>query len=261
LFPSLTKENQTEVIRIETRILSPTAINTYMSCPRKFYLRYIKRLRTRPSIHLVRGLVVHKTLHQFHANFPRGPPNRSLKEIQQDLLAIFNREWERAGNRLDYLDMPKQEIDFFRRDSELMLLNFSHWFVKNNLSVPDACESRIWSHNLKAMGIIDAVFSKDDTVILIDYKTSKYANLTDDIQRQAALYALLYQDKYQKIPDAVWIHFLKFPGDPLPIQIDEATLEYGKILIESVREKTVSQNESDYPCKCGGYCERDFAGT
>lgn len=221
----------------------------------------MKRLRTRPSIHLIRGLVVHKTLHQFHENFPRSPPGRPLKEIQEDLLSIFSREWEKAGKRLDNLDMPKQEIDFFRRDSELMLLNFSHWFFKNNLPVPDACESRIWSRNLKAMGIIDAVLLKDNTVILIDYKTSKYANLTDDIQRQAALYALLYQDKYRKIPDAVWIHFLKFPDDPLPIKIDEATIEYGKILIESVREKTVSQNESDYPCKCGGYCERDFAGN
>jgi len=246
------------VIGIETRILSPTAINTYMSCPRKFYLRYIKRRPTRPSIHLVRGLVVHKTLHQFHMNSPRGPPRTSLKEVQQDLLGLFKREWEKAGNRLDALDLPKEEIDFFRRDSELMLLNFSHWFFNNNLPLPDACESRIYSHNLKAMGIIDAVLIRDDAVILVDYKTSKHANLTDDIQRQAVLYALLYYDKYRKIPDVIWIHFLKFPGDPLSIQIDEGTIEYGKILIESIREKTQSLNESDYPCKCGGYCEGDF---
>ena len=38
----------------------------YLSCPRKFYLRYIKRLRTRPSIYLIRGLIVHKTLHEFN---------------------------------------------------------------------------------------------------------------------------------------------------------------------------------------------------
>lgn len=232
-----------------------------MSCPRKFYLRYIERRGTKPSIHLIRGLVVHKTLQQFHTEFPRGPPERSLKEIQEDLLTLFSQEWEKARSRLNALNMPKQEVDFFRRDSQLMLLNFSHWFFDHGLPMPAACESRIWSNNLKAMGIIDAVFKKDSAVILVDYKTSKHAKLTDDIQRQAALYALLYQDKYQKTPDAICIHFLKFPGGPLPIRIDEATLEYGKILIESVRENTVSQNESDYPCKCGGYCERDFSGT
>jgi len=246
------------VIGIETRILSPSAINTYISCPRKWYLRYIERRRTKPSIHLVRGLAVHKTLQHFHANYPRGPPQRTLKEVQDTLLTLFNREWEKAETRLNALNMPGQEIDFFRRDSELMLLNFSHWFFANDLPLPDACEQKIWSHNLRAMGIVDAVIKKDDAVILVDYKTSKYAHLTDDIQRQAALYALLYQDKYQKIPDAVWIHFLKFPEDPLAIPIDDAMLEYAKISLETVREKTRSLNESDYPCTCGGYCERDF---
>ena len=41
-------EKTTEVIRIANRILSPTDINTYLSCPRKFYLRYIKKLPTKP---------------------------------------------------------------------------------------------------------------------------------------------------------------------------------------------------------------------
>ena len=246
------------MIRIENRILSPTAINTYLSCPRKYYLRYIKRLSTRSSIHLIRGLVVHKTLHQFHINMPPGPPELPLDAIQKTLLNAFNTEWQKAGTRLDALKMSKQDIDFYRRDSELMLLNFSHWFIKNNRPLPEACESRIFSHKLKIMGIIDAILSKDSRVILIDYKTSKYARVTDDIRRQAAIYALLYADKYGIMPRAVWIHFLKFPDDPYPIHIDEAILQYGKIVIESVREKTRSQNEAHYPCTCGGYCERDF---
>ena len=50
-------------------------------------------------------------------------------------------------------------------------------------------------------------------------------------------------------------------GEPPRINIDDELLHYGKILIETVREKTTSQNEEDYPCKCGGYCERDFANT
>ncbi len=108
------------------------------------------------------------------------------------------------------------------------------------------------------MGIIDAVHKWGDKIILVDYKTSKHARITNDIMRQAALYALLYDDRYGIMPDAVWIHFLKYPGDPQPIHIDDELLQYVKITIESVREKTRSQDKEDYPCTCGGYCERDF---
>ena len=246
------------MVKIENRILSPTAINTYLSCPRKFFLRYIEKLRTRPSIHLVRGHIVHKTLHRFHENHARAPPQTPLREIRQELLTIFAEEWERAEGSLNALGLSSGEIEFFRDDSEVMLLNFSQWYYRNGMASPDSSEMRIFSQNLRLMGIIDAVHTKNDKVTLVDYKTSKYPNITDDIRRQAAIYALLYEDRYGKAPEAVWIHFLKFPDDPQPIHIDDALLQYATILTESVRKKTMSQNEQDYPCTCGGYCEKDF---
>jgi len=216
------------------------------------------RLRTRPSIHLIRGLIVHKTIHEFHKKHPKTLSGIPLEKICRELLNIFNEKWGNAETSLNSLDLSNDQLDFFHHDSELMLLNFGQWLFTNGQSSADQSEARIWSGNLRAMGIIDAVHIMGDKVILVDYKTSKYAKITEDIRRQAALYALLYQDKYNKTPDEVWIHFLKFPGDPLPIHIDEPILEYGKILIESIHEKTMSKNEKDYPCTCGGYCERDF---
>ena len=47
------------------RFHSPTSINTYLRCPRKYYLRYIKGLKSKPSIHLVRGKAVHDAIAQF----------------------------------------------------------------------------------------------------------------------------------------------------------------------------------------------------
>lgn len=246
------------MVRIEKRILSPTAINTYQSCPRKFYLRYIKRLKTKPSIHLIRGLIVHKTLHQFNKNHTKTLPGIPLEKMCQELLTIFNKMWEESENSLNALGLPEEQIEFFHHDSELMLLNFGQWLFNNGLSTADLAETKMWSNNLRIMGIVDAVHIIGDKVILVDYKTSKYAKITEDIKRQAILYALMYQDKYGKAPDEVWIHFLKVQDDPLPIHIDENILEYGKVLIDSVHEKTTSKDEEDYPCKCGGYCERDF---
>ncbi|MDY6990193.1 MAG: PD-(D/E)XK nuclease family protein [Thermodesulfobacteriota bacterium] len=246
------------MVKIEKRILSPTAINTYLSCPRKFFLRYIKRLKTRPSIHLIRGHIVHKTLHRFHENRCRAPPQMAFCEIRQQLLTIFAEEWEKAEGSLNALGLSSGEIEFFRDDSEVMLLNFSQWFHRNGMASPDVSEARIVSHNLRLMGIIDAVHRQDGKLTLVDYKTSKYPKITEDIMRQAALYALLCQNRYKQIPETVLIHFLKFPDDPQPIHVDNELLEYARILVESVGNKTTSQEEDDYPCTCGGYCKKDF---
>jgi len=49
-----------------TKFLSPTSINTYLRCPRKYYLKYIKGLKEKPSIHLIRGKAVHDAIAKFH---------------------------------------------------------------------------------------------------------------------------------------------------------------------------------------------------
>ena len=46
------------------------------------------------------------------------------------------------------------------------------------------------------MGIIDALYQKPGQAMIIDYKTSQKQLITNDMNRQAALYALLYQDRY-----------------------------------------------------------------
>ena len=80
-----------------------------MSCPRKFYLRYIKRYQTRPSIHLIRGQIVHKTLHQFNGNHPKNLSEAPVEKICLELLGIFNELWENARKSLNTLDLPEDE--------------------------------------------------------------------------------------------------------------------------------------------------------
>jgi CRISPR/Cas system-associated exonuclease Cas4 (RecB family) len=247
------------VIRIEKRILSPTAINTYLACPRKYYLRYIRKLPGKPSIHLIRGAIVHKTLHEFHVNGSRNDPWQDPKENRKALISIFQRLWQKEKNVLDSLGLSKELLWDYYLDSTDMLNNYAHWFANQRAPpVVDSTELKIFSNNLRIMGIIDAVTINDNGTFLIDYKTSKDFSITEDIMRQAILYCLLYQDRYEEIPTAVYIHFLKDPGDPVALFIDDAQLEYGKVLIDSTHEKTKARDETDYPCTCGGYCMRDF---
>lgn len=247
------------MIRIEKRILSPTAINTYLSCPHKYYLRYIKRAPSKPSIHLIRGSIVHKTLHEFNVRCIRGPPITDPKGVNEFLIKTFNHLWQESKKSLDALGLSQDLLNDYREDSEAMLINFGNWFSRQETPpVIASAELKIFSDKLRCMGIIDAVKINDNGVFLIDYKTSKDYSITDDITRQAILYCLLYQDRHDEIPIVVYIHFLKDPGDPVALFIDDAQLAYGKVLIDFIHEKTSGKNEADYPCTCGGRCEWDF---
>jgi ATP-dependent exoDNAse (exonuclease V) beta subunit len=201
---------------------------------------------------------VHKTIHEFQKNWPSTQSKDLPEQIRHELLKLFNNYWDTAKDSLNNLGLTKEQLDFYHDDSEVMLLNFKHWFCNHDMPVPDLTEARILSNNLQLLGIVDAVFEKTDKVILVDYKTSKHAKITDDIIRQATLYSLLYQDRFKKVPAEVGIHFLKEPGDPKPVHITNSLLEYGKNLIRFIREKTLSEAETNYPCTCGGYCVRDF---
>ncbi|XPS87109.1 uncharacterized protein Dvar_51270 [Desulfosarcina variabilis str. Montpellier] len=195
-------------------------------------------------------------MHEFQKNHPRIHPETHIDAIRSDLLTTFNRFWSHAYPQLEALNMGKASLEDFRQQSEKMLLNYSNWLLTHNLKCPDFSELRLFSNALSLMGIIDAVFQDPGRAVIIDYKTSQQAVLTDNIKRQAMIYALLYQERYQEMPDAVWIHFLIEPGEPVPIYIDEHLLDYAKLLVESVHEKTISSNEIDYPCTCGGFCEQ-----
>jgi len=242
---------------IENRILSPTAINTYLFCPQKFYFRYIQKLKTKPSIHLVRGQIVHQTIYRFHRKPAARGASIQAEKAKNDLLGIFDQEWEKATNTIESLPLTLPEIAFYHDESEHMLRNFAQWYSQNRM-LPSSSETKMLSWNLRLMGIIDAVHHIGDRVVLVDYKTSKYPKITDDIRRQAALYALLCEDQHGITPSEVRIHFLVQAEDPTSIRVDEDLLTYAKETLRLVAQKTSTTLQQNYPCTCGGLCKKDF---
>ena len=47
------------------RVESPSSINTFKQCKRKYYYQYIEKLPTLPNIHQVRGNIAHSVLEDF----------------------------------------------------------------------------------------------------------------------------------------------------------------------------------------------------
>ena len=229
------------MIKIALNYLSPTAINTYLSCPRKFFLRYIRKLKTKPSIYLIRGSIVHRVIERFHRE---SDSHMLLNRPPTKPLFVFWRSSKNNGRmqafRLDSLDLSSQEIQDYHDESQIMVINFGCWIHKSKPSPPARVEARLFSKKLGLMGIIDAVYRSDNESVLVDYKTSRKSEITSDIERQAAFYALLWEDINGRAPSKVWIHFLNSEDDPSVIHIDEHLLSYAKITLESIKEKTRS---------------------
>ena len=239
------------------RLLSPTAINTYLHCPRKYYLKYIKRLRDRPSIHLLRGLTVHQAIARFHRLDMTAFP--SMEDMQVMLVGFFNEYWQSRQAGLDRLGLPEAVIKRFYIESKDMLRGWIARYLDSPITGLDSpkTEVKIISKTHGVMGVIDAIHDYDGRIALVDYKTSFKDDITPAIKVQLAIYALLYFERYRVRPDIVAVDFLKTQTQRR-FRATERLIQYAKDLCSDMYKKTASTREADYPCTCGGWCRKDF---
>lgn len=248
------------------RIQSPSSINTYNQCPRKYFYQYIARLKTLPSIHLVRGKIAHSVLEDF---FKIDIDNISAEEYGFEfrvvLHELLNRHWNKSGKQLSSLGLSNKELGFYLQETKdmlnLWLQDFSKKLKQQMLSssLADAfraltplTEQHFISDVHGVQGYIDAIFKIDNEIRIIDYKTSKHDNLSDSYRLQLAIYALLYNEKHGRMPDKVGIHFLKFSEKYL--DVDKAMLEHATKECERIHKNTASNDIDDYPKKTSPLC-------
>lgn len=250
------------------RMQSPSSINVYLQCPRKYYYQYKLKLRTKPSIHLVRGSVAHLVLEHLYDIYPdviaEGYEN-NLRIITTELL---KKNWSEAKDEFEKLDMTDQEISMYYKETERMLLNYLDLFMQrlqqkidDGMSFVDAFrkltpdreeEYLSWDHYVK--GFIDVIEKWDGKIRLMDYKTSKRAKINDAYKLQLAIYALLYQEKHGTLPDEVGIYFLKHGEMTLPV--DQDLVKHAQFHIEQIHASTQDTDSiSDYPKKVSGLCK------
>ncbi len=239
-----------------TKILSPTSINTYLRCPRKYFLKYIKGLKERPSIHLIRGKAVHEAIAGFHKSADLD--TEDFEKSRLDLLSFFSYSWTAQQNAISVIGLPERTLNEFYWESAEMLIGWLKRNFKNlqNRKIPQT-EVKLFSETHGVMGIVDAIHSRAGKVSLTDYKTGKMDTFTQDVKTQMAIYALLYQENFGVLPDEVILDFLKFQkARSFPVTAD--FVRCAVTLCREIHEKTSSVDEKDYPCRCGGWCAKDF---
>ena len=254
------------------RVQSPSSINTYKQCPRKYFYRYILKLPTKPSIHLIRGNIVHTILEKFfQIDLDQFDEKDYEYGFRSYVLGLLAKLWKNAN--MEPLKMTKEELESYFIDSHQMLMNFVEQFSKKlegkDLKkefkrITPQVEEAIMNEELQVRGFIDAIHSDTDEIIIMDYKTSKKDDMTPEYRLQLGIYALLYKLKYGKVPHKVGINFLKF--QEVMLDVDDTLLEEAEKEIRFVHKMTEKEKIEEYPqiqsplCnwgkgECDFYCE------
>jgi len=233
----------------------------YKRCPRKYYLHYILKRRVTPNIHLYRGSIVHAAINFFENREIKNITDFDYPVLREELICIFNDEWTRNEKNIRALNISPQEIRSYYNESVEMLENFLLHFIKEHTRPPPVKKRELKlfsSPEYCVMGIIDLVKENKETIEIIDYKTSKTPVINDEYLLQLALYALLYEENFKKRPSKVGINFLKFKDGLKLIDVDDKLINLAKREAKMIQVNTLSGDPSNYPCICGGWCERDF---
>jgi CRISPR/Cas system-associated exonuclease Cas4 (RecB family) len=252
LKPSIEKKNK------KKQWLSPTSINAYLRCPRKFYLSKIEKRKQKPSIHLIRGIAVHSTIEKFYKHKINRCRNMDYSDLRQIVLDLFRDEWESRGSDLIELKLQVDELDFFYTQSEKMMINFLGEFIcSHGFEKPDPIvEKTLFSHKFKLLARLDKIDRARSPPIITDFKTSKSKEITEDTKRQMGICSILYEEVFKTKPYLI-VHFLNFRSGKMAVQINDDYKRYLREQIANIHHKTQSKDINNYPCTCG-WCNKDF---
>ncbi|HLC63163.1 MAG TPA: PD-(D/E)XK nuclease family protein [Candidatus Nanoarchaeia archaeon] len=252
-----------------TRIESPSSINTYKQCPRKYYYSYIEKIPGKENIYTVRGGIVHKALeHFFNINVDMLNEENYDIILRVVIMNLFNSGWrENIGKINELLNHNPRIIEHYYYESMKMINNWFDIFIarlKNemiNKDVQDGfialkprTEQKLVSESFSVQGYIDAVYDDSSGVKLIDYKTSRKGGISEEYKLQLAIYSLLYKENRDKAPGKVGIFFLG-DGREQWIDVDDSLIKKAEDECNEMKEKTKSKDKKDYIRKPSGLCK------
>ncbi len=250
------------------RVQSPSSINTYKQCPRKYYYQYVLKLEKKiPSIHLQRGKIVHSALEDFFKVDISNIDSKHYEfELKVILINLFKQKWNENQEELKKIELTEDQLKFYYEETLSMLNNWYNNFLKTLKprvsiyglneafnTIKPLTEVHFMSEKHQVHGFIDAIHEIDGKVSLMDYKTSAREKLTEEYRLQLAIYALLYEEKYGKKPHLVGIDFLRHK--PHYLEVDQELIEFAKRECELIQKKTISEDIEDYPMNPGPLCK------
>jgi len=252
------------------RIESPSSINTFKQCARKYYYQYLLKLPTVPNIHQVRGNIVHSALENFYnIDITQLDENTFPLKIREIIQKLCLHYWQEYKPKLTSLKLNQDQERFYFEETMLMLLNWANHFIDDltktkqlrTISVQEAFllitpirEQEFLSQQHSVKGFVDAIHQIDGEIHILDYKTNSSFEFKDSIKLQLGIYSLLYYETYNLMPAKVGIFFLRDKAKW--INVDQTLLDLAKREIESIHTHTSSfELIEHYPQTVTGLCK------
>ena len=176
-----------------SRILSPSAINTWLSCRMKFFYRYVCGLREPDVITgdidpAALGNILHDVMRDVYSGFTGAvitPPG--IEKLRHDRKLLMDKIVHAIDAQFNGGSGRKVEgTEFIVRDvlltyvdrilsADLAITPFRVLHLEESFRFPVTVSVGAWEQKLSAGGIIDRVDLVGDTVRIIDYKTGAVA--------------------------------------------------------------------------------------
>jgi putative RecB family exonuclease len=193
------------------RTLSPSKVSSFTDCPLAFRFSVIEHLPERPSIHAVRGTLVHAALERLFWHHQPGDRSPAAAGLELEVA------WAQLQDDDEFIGLALDD------DGQAGLLADATALVANYFKLEDpnavravgvelGVEARVGDIRLR--GIIDRLDIDDDgELIVIDYKTGRAPSERFERARMAGVhvYALLCEQVLGRMPKEVRLLHLANP--------------------------------------------------
>ena len=266
-----------------SKILSQSAVKTFKSCPRFWYLQYIKHATKEvgDDTWLKFGSVIHLILSKFYDEIDIEVAKQDPESHFMYVLKLLgNQNWDYSLDRKLY---NKDAMEIFENFAHVFGNRFTELNKSNNLDTfsPISTEEEIFATSYPLRSIIDRINPGLKT--FADYKTNKafpsillrpqsslnneeinlYNITAEDYAIQAVINAICIYDKYKVLPKMCLFIFLRHLREPhggiVPIQITQNLIDQ---VVGYINEVYTAMKSGVYPktstpanCSSYGGCE------
>ncbi len=217
----------------EEHPLSPSALNTYIDCPLKFYFKYPAGIKEKEEIaeeldHRLLGNIFHECAESLYATVSQGTvtpeiidhflhnPKLLDEHIKHSYLNFYDQQVSRlidsGSNELILTIIRKYLIQMFRYDRQIA--PFRLISMEKKYSFPILIDTGTTTRTIHIGGIIDRIDETEQAIRIIDYKTGSDTTTFKNIESlfdgtnptrnkaafQTMLYCLMFGKERQNTP-------------------------------------------------------------
>jgi RecB family exonuclease len=222
---------------VKARFYSPSRLQVYQTCARKYYYQYVIKVPTRQQAAQSVGISVHGALEEVQAA-------GGLAATGMDgALALLLARWESEG----FADAAEEAEA--RARAEQMLQTYLQRFGEGP-GKPVLIEKKLEApfEGVPFLGIVDRVDRlPDGSLELIDYKSGR-AEVTEAVKQQLAIYRHLVTSTTGEAPRSVAIHHLA-TNARIPVDAD-----WTGLLDRAAEGARAIEQEEDFDPQVGRHC-------